>query len=695
MARNESSKQSAADRRATFVKSIAPTLAAQVGDITGHWTTGSPLSRFFGWFHAPDALVIVGCDRESQRNVDLGLAYGLAHASDRELILILPDGFEEPTRRRLPWIDAAVRLYTHDSNGVTPVPVLSRHEVLIACDDPLVTALHELGERAVLVDRLIEWADACAELVAAHRPSYLAWHCRGRMVLKVRKTRPGLIASAGVHSTVDDSQPHAEQLIEPITGEQFHRLVAATSSAVAERLGGGDAANAEHQLQELLAAHPSKLKLRVMLREFPATRPVDNRGYIDFLSVGHDHAIHVVETKIGADPMLVLQGLDYWIWTTAHLTGLVDHFNTDFNAGVGQAPRVVIDFVVAEKDGKVLSPYTAAQLEAIDGSVPWGVHQIAGWDTGDTAVHPYGRRQSPPGNRVAAPTFPVRLRDDLIARSGAPLKRRVFYPDPGGGIFEPAKPVYVELRERKALHRFVNHVQSSQAFALNVFGGLSDTEQHSVWALLGVDAADFDDVEFEYVDPLDAMSESQASRPHRTQVDVLLRCTALDGRRHVALIEVKLGETAFGECSAFKSEKNDKREVCRQDAAWGGDRESCFQLRNHDGPQRRTYDQHLQSPWITPVGVGCPFRELNQPMRNIALARAILDRGDADIATFALCAPTANTAVWRQWHLTRQIFADVPDVSLIDLNAESLVDVLSSQRAEVLKARYGFFEGPI
>jgi hypothetical protein len=35
------------------------------------------------------------------------------------------------------------------------------------------------------------------------------------------------------------------------------------------------------------------------------------------IGVTHDGCIGLVETKLGADPTLVLQGLDYWTWATA------------------------------------------------------------------------------------------------------------------------------------------------------------------------------------------------------------------------------------------------------------------------------------------------------------------------------------------------------------------------------------------
>ena len=44
---------------------------------------------------------------------------------------------------------------------------------------------------------------------------------------------------------------------------------------------------------------------------------------IDFLGVDNSGHLHIVETKIGGDEMLVLQGLDYWIWAQRNLPQLI------------------------------------------------------------------------------------------------------------------------------------------------------------------------------------------------------------------------------------------------------------------------------------------------------------------------------------------------------------------------------------
>jgi hypothetical protein len=676
--------------RASFVTEQAPALAATVCERATQWSSAMRLSTQFGWFSDGDCLVVVGCPGEPQRDLDLGLAFGLAHAGNRELVLVLPDGAEEPTRRRLPWIDPPVTLHTFDRSGIVRRAfALARAEVLAATDDPLVTSVHDLENREPWIERLMRWANACPELVEAHRSSYLAWHCRGRMALRARKVAGGLSITAGIHSSAPGQSPHEERLTGPLSAEQFHRLVSAASAAMADRLGGIDAANAEHQLQERLAAMRGELRLVRTMREFPAMRPVGNRGFIDLLGVGSDGAIHVIETKIGADSMLVLQGLDYWIWAMAHREELAAHVGNELEVTLAKSPPIVLDFVVGEAKGAFVSPYTAAQAEALDGSIAWRFHAIEGWEGENPAITSLGRRCSPEGPRAADAKYASSLEIDLIARAGAPLRRRVFFAETGGGILVSARPGFDALQERGLLHGFVDHVRSSQAFALNLFGGLSDVDIRHIWSLIDPAVVSTGGIEFEYIDPSDALGELQPERPHQTQVDVLLRGTSRDGKRCVTLVEVKLSETEFGACSAFDSARNNRRDVCRSAGPWGRDPTACFQLRNHDGPTRRRYDEYLRTAWVSSATPECPFRELNQPMRNVALARALIDRGEADFAVFALCAPLDNVHVWRQWRRAEPLFLAVPGVSLRPLPAEHVLAVVDADRRNEIQARYG------
>lgn len=653
-----------------------------------------PLSKFFGWFADADRLVVVGCPGEREADLDLGLAFGLGHAGDRELVLVLPKGTTEPTRLRLPWIDVPVRLYEYGpDDGVDEVMPLARHQVLETYKDALVTHTHALTEkRAEWVRQLTAWAESQG-FATAHRPSYMAWHVQGRMVLRIRRTHGGLVATAGVHhgpkTKAGHAPPHEETVEAPLTRAQLAKLQRAASKAAADKVAGLDVANAEHQLQDALAKHGAALGLTHLLREFPAFRPVKRRGYIDFLAVGTDGNIHIVETKIGADPMLALQGLDYFIWATAHRDELVEHLVKTHGATLAKDAKVVIDFVVAEKAGRAVSPYTAAQVEAFDGSIGWRFHTIRDWTTGSPSLSSTKRRESPTESRACAPCYAEALEHHLVEHHVGSLTRRVFFKKTGDGILASAKPEYEKLATGGLLHTFVDHVRSSQAFALNLFAGLDAAALTQLWQSIDPAVVEHTSMELEYSDPHDALGESQAAHPHRTQVDVLLRGVTASGSPRVALIEVKLSEVGFGACSAFDAPANDQRDCCTTTGPWGADTKACFQLRNHGKGEPRRYDQFLKPEWIGATDrVGCPFRLLNQPMRNVALARVLIDRGEAEAATFCLCAPAGNAIAWRQWRDAETLFRTVPQMTLVALPAEQVVALHDPGDRDLLQSRY-------
>ena len=96
-----------------------------------------------------------------------------------------------------------------DPDSVREVPIPTRPMVLERYADKIVTHVADLGERVEWIRELTEWADTHRELVPAHRPSYLAWHCRGRSVLEIRRAKAGLRVRAGVISSRPEETPYS------------------------------------------------------------------------------------------------------------------------------------------------------------------------------------------------------------------------------------------------------------------------------------------------------------------------------------------------------------------------------------------------------------------------------------------------------------------------------------------------------
>ncbi|MGH9223387.1 MAG: PGN_0703 family putative restriction endonuclease [Acidimicrobiales bacterium] len=116
----------------------------------------------------------------------------------------------------------------------------------------------------------------------------------------------------------------------------------------------------------------------------------------------------------------------------------------------------------------------------------------------------------------------------------------------------------------------IDHVCSSQAFALNLFAGFPSEGLVRMMRELGIPATDVDPPTFEWTDP-GWLREATVASPHATQIDMALHSRLEDGRRHLLLVEVKLSEDDFSNCGGFQSSRNDARDTCRSDGPFGRD----------------------------------------------------------------------------------------------------------------------------
>ncbi|MCU1360160.1 MAG: hypothetical protein JWN99_1449, partial [Ilumatobacteraceae bacterium] len=432
-----------------------------------------------------DRLVVVAGDQERLQDVDRALAFGLAWKGDRDLVLLLPQGKAAPTLQRLAFLRPGPSVFTHDGERITEAIIPSRPQILGEYEDELELSEKDLGVRTAWITSLVEWADTHQHLSTSHRPSYRAWHCNGRMILRVRATRGGLLVTSGVHALMP-SDKYTSLVSVPLTGgldgDALATLIANAELAIAERLAGNDADHLEHRLQSALGRRPDLLGLlpndvdhpRRFFRELPCRRPGAARNYIDLAGLDSNGVFHVVETKIGNDEMLVLQGLDYYVWALAHREALAAHLAVP-------KLRISLDFVVAAKSpsDKAIGPYTARQLDALDGSIPWKVKTVTGWrldEQGPLVVTSHGSRKMPPpvwaSEPVTDPGHVERVHLSLVTAS-APLRSDgVSVQDIGTLIHPAARAVWKALEDRSMLHRWASHVRSSQAFAINMFGPL-------------------------------------------------------------------------------------------------------------------------------------------------------------------------------------------------------------------------------
>jgi hypothetical protein len=580
-------------------------LCARIGGPTSKFEPGQRLSTLCHFFADDNQLVVVARPDISAGDCDHALAWGLAYRGDRQLSLILPAELALPTRVRAPWFLPTVRLFTYEPGSALaePLPMTTQESIRAFegrtwnVDEPAV-----LGEKSLWVQAVLDWATIAPQVEKVERPSYVSWPVAGRQVLKITPGAKRLSIVAGVESSKTENWPTPVKvvLVDTPPDHVLHAIIAAAAGAAAARLAGHDSANREHQMQAALK--PDQLQLAAgWRREFPAWRPGSNRAaYIDFLAADPVGRLHVVETKIGTDAMLVLQGLDYWLWCRANDA----HARAALGATSTRPP--VIDFVVAPtKPGREpISIYTAAQAEALHREIEW---QFTVVDDPDTAHHvtPVGRYRLPANHSRAANTPPrwaVRLHQHTTksaSERGTTLVRTHSFPTATAALLPSALSTYERLSSLGRLHSHVPHVRSSQAFALNMLAPLA----LDAWTAIArhhthdPEAVVTELPEFEYTDSLDSLAEATTASPHATQVDCLVRARLGSGRMHAMLIEVKLTEDNFSTCSALTSERNTRRHICAQPGPFGGDPAGCFQLGNHDREHRR----RTTSPSVTPA----------------------------------------------------------------------------------------------
>ena len=224
------------------------------------------------------------------------------------------------------------------------------------------------------------------------------------------------------------------------------------------------------------------------------------------------------------------------------------------------------------------------------------------------------------------------------------------------------------------LHEYVAHILSSQAFAFNLFlpfrEGSRESLSKRISDLVGARLA-IDRVNFEWVPPGDLLGELDGQWPvgdeAATGVDVALWGWLENRRRAVVLVEVKLSEDGFTHCGGRRSRGNRRKDVCRSATLFLDDPNACYLRR----PQRKRRDRRYWEIFAKSHGTvrdafpnaaldgPCPFAyDMQQPMRNLAIARGLEQEDMVERAWFALCAHDANAGIAEHWQAWKQLLPD-------------------------------------
>lgn len=390
----------AAERRLAFREkqpgqnaSAADALAEQAGVPASCRLDLSTGSKRFVWYGDDDTLTLVVGEQEGAE-ADTALAIGLAERGTRELRLVLPHGWHEPTLTRWAWLrdDLPLRVWSHDDGVASTAarPTRKQSQDLVrGTEKPM---LH-LAQRTSWVESLMRWAGEQPDLDASHRPDVRAWQCRGQRVLLIRPKGTGLEIIAGINWGA--ASPHATPvpllITEPLTDVQITDLRAQVAAGCDQRLNGVANKADEHWLQAVLRRHPRELGLeQPVLRELAAWRPSGSlgtsqtqprgRGFVDLAGLDATGTVLLVETKLGADHMLILQGLDYLIWAEGNRKRLTSRLDCRTDA------PFEIAYCVGGKDGgpPTWSAHAGEQLNALAPDLRWHVQEVTDW-TGDAA----------------------------------------------------------------------------------------------------------------------------------------------------------------------------------------------------------------------------------------------------------------------------------------------------------------------
>ncbi|WP_456598805.1 hypothetical protein [Blastococcus sp. SYSU DS0616] len=379
----------AARRREEFARQRADALAEQVGAATSsRLFPGQGRSPRYAWFSEDGVLTLVVGDQEGD-DVDTALAIGLAERGDRALRLVLPHGWHEPTLHRWPWLrdDLPLEVWTHAEGTTTRHTRPTRDATL-----PLVTSVEDpalhLGDRTGWVEDLMRWAGTQENLDPAHRRGIRAWQCRGQRVLRIERSRRGLTIVAGIDwgATSPHETPEPLTITGPLTPAELSAVTERVQAGCEQRLAGVARKPDEHWLQAVLRRQPEALGLeQPVLRELPAWRPRGSsgsrgeqsrgRGYVDLVGLDATGTLVLVETKLGGDNMLVLQGLDYRIWAEANRSRLTARLDCRRDV------PFEIAYCVGGKDGgaPTWSRHAVAQLQALAPDLRWHVQEVTHW----------------------------------------------------------------------------------------------------------------------------------------------------------------------------------------------------------------------------------------------------------------------------------------------------------------------------
>ena len=251
------------------------------------------------------------------------------------------------------------------------------------------------------------------------------------------------------------------------------------------------------------------------------------------------------------------------------------------------------------------------------------------------------------------------------------------------GVYQPYRISAREMvkADSVSLDEYARHLLSSQVFAFNLFLPFRQGNRHHLSETISEFIEEeilIDRVAFEWVPPGHLLCEIDGEWPaleeRATAVDIVLWCRLNNGRRGAVLLEVKLTEDKFTHCNGRKSKGNRRQDVCQSAQIFFDNPGNCYLTR----PYRKSRDRRYWKIFTDSYGGvrqafphadlsgGCPFAyNMQQPMRNLAVARALEQDDLVQRAWYGLCAHDRNPDVSGHWSAWQELLGQTTPAPLI------------------------------
>jgi hypothetical protein len=256
-------------------------------------------------------------------------------------------------------------------------------------------------------------------------------------------------------------------------------------------------------------------------------------------------------------------------------------------------------------------------------------------------------------------------------------------------LYPPTKHSFLQFAYDNAVpfHDFVNHVRSSQIFAVNMFYPvLSESSNHPYLlrvlnSLTGRNDSSITAFWFEYSPDDDCLGEWPGKEPameYVTASDVVVE-TSTNGRKAIYFFEVKFTEYEFSPCGGYTSRGNSSKfnKPCQTCGILLDDPSLCYLHTPQPRKSPRKYfdyfNMRLDFPGMVP-SKECPFISNHQCLRNHALARATKGTKDYEACYFGLVYHDKNLDIAREWKLYTDLTANSRD--LLTIPASQIVTAI-------------------